>query len=278
MKKYLTTEFDSESPELIHALDEISLWSAPFGIELLENINYKSGIKVLDIGFGTGFPLMELAFRLGDTAKIYGIDTWEEAIKRVKEKIKFHKLTNIQIIKGGAEAIPLGDESVNLITSNNGINNVEHIEKVISECSRILKPGGQFIQTMNLDGSMIEFYDQLRTVLDEMGLEKEISLMYQHITKKRPSLDFISSLLQKNNFEIEEIKHHQFNYRFASGTAMLNHYFIRLAFMESWIKLLPTNKVEQIFDRIETRLNQIAEKERGIKLSIPFVLINSVKL
>jgi arsenite methyltransferase len=58
---------------------------------------------------------------------------------------------------------------------------------------------------------------------------------------------------------------------------MFNHYFIRLAFMESWIKLLPQDKVEFIFDTIETRMNRLAREQDGIKLTIPFVMINAVK-
>ena len=58
---------------------------------------------------------------------------------------------------------------------------------------------------------------------------------------------------------------------------MLNHYFIRLAFMDSWIKLLPPDKVEQIFDKIELRLNEESKILGGIKLSIPYVLINAIK-
>ena len=58
---------------------------------------------------------------------------------------------------------------------------------------------------------------------------------------------------------------------------MLNHYFIRLAFMDSWIKLLPADKSEQIFETIELQLNNHARDLGGIKLSIPFVLINAIK-
>ena len=76
---------------------------------------------------------------------------------------------------------------------------------------------------------------------------------------------------------IKDLEHDQFNYKFADGTAMLNHYFIRLAFMESWVKILPKNKVEQIFDTIELHLNEQASVLGSIKLSIPFVLINAKK-
>ena len=275
MKKYLSQNFDLN--KLIDVLDELPLWSAPFGLKLLDAIDYKPNISALDIGFGTGFPLTELAMRLGENSTVYGIDPWKEAIERAKRKIECYGITNIKIFEGVAESIPLENESIDLIVSNNGINNVSDIDTVFSECSRIIKPGGQFVQTMNLDKSMFEFYGQLETSLSELKLYKEIELMHEHIYQKRRPLDEIISLLQKHDFLIKDLEHDQFNYNFTDGTAMLKHYFIRLAFMESWKKLLPEDRTEQIFNTIESRLNEQANKLGCIKLSIPYVMINAKK-
>lgn len=275
MKKYLSNPFDLN--KLIDVLDELPLWSAPFGLKLLDYIDYKPHITALDIGFGTGFPLTELAMRLGDSSTVYGIDPWKEAIARTKIKIEKYRITNIKLIEGIAESIPLDKESIDLIVSNNGINNVSDIDKVISECSRILKSGGQFVQTMNLDKSMFEFYEQLERVLTDLNMEKEINLMYRHIYQKRRPLDVIIPMVEKNGFTIKDLEHDQFDYKFTDGTTMLNHYFIRVAFMDSWIKILPENKLEQIFDTIERRLNEKSQISGGLKLSIPFIIINSIK-
>ena len=124
---------------------------------------------------------------------------------------------------------------------------------------------------------MIEFYNQLENVLSEMKLYKEIELMYKHIKQKRPPLHDFIALMHKHNFIINDIVEDEFCYKFADATAMFNHYFIRLAFMESWIKLLPTDKVELIFDTIESRLNDQASEQCGIKLTVPFVLLNAIK-
>jgi arsenite methyltransferase len=275
MKKYLSNDFDLT--EYVNVSDECSVWSAPFGLKLLDYIDYRSGIAAIDIGFGTGFPLTELALRLGESSTVYGIDPWTDAIKRANKKIEYYRITNIKIFEGVAESIPLGNNTVDLIVSNNGINNVSDIDQVISECSRIIKPGGQFVQTMNLDKSMFEFYGQLEKVLYELNMNKEIDLMYKHIYRKRRPIDEMVSMIQTHGFLIKDLEHDQFNYKFSDGTAMLSHYFIRLAFMDSWIKILPENKLEQIFDTIETRLNEQAKIMGGIKLSIPFVLINAIK-
>jgi arsenite methyltransferase len=275
MKKYLSTSLDPDT--LVDVFDELPIWSAPFGLRLLDQVNYKLNITALDIGFGTGFPLTELAMRLGNSSLVYGIDPWKQAIGRVKKKIEYYGITNVKIIEGVAESIPLDDDSVDLITSNNGINNVTDIDKALSECSRICKRGGQFIQTMNLDMSMFEFYNQLERVLSELQMEKEIAHMRQHIAQKRPSIERIVAMMTKHGFVISYLVHDQFNYTFADGTAMLNHYFIRLAFMDSWVRLLPPDKVEQVFDTTETRLNEHSQMLGGMTLSIPFVVINALK-
>lgn len=275
MKKYLTNDFDFV--KYIDVADELPIWSAPFGLKLLDYINYKINISAVDIGFGTGFPLTEIALRLGEGSIVYGIDPWKDAIERVNKKINYYGLTNVRIIEGVAESIPLDNESIDLITSNNGINNVSDIDKVLSECSRIIKQGGQFVQTMNTDLSMFEFYGQLEKVLSDLQMDKEIDLMRQHITHKRPPIDKMISMIQKHGFIIKDLEYDHFNYKFANGSAMLNHYFIRLAFMDSWIKLLPPDKVEQIFDTVELRLNEQSQTLGGITLSIPYIMINALK-
>src|SRR5664280_2828971 len=74
MKKYLSNDFDFT--EYVNVSDECSIWSAPFGLKLLDYIDYKQNISALDIGFGTGFPLTEIALRLGESSTVYGIDPW----------------------------------------------------------------------------------------------------------------------------------------------------------------------------------------------------------
>jgi len=176
-----------------------------------------------------------------------------------------------------AEAIPLEDNSVDLITSNNGLNNVVDAGLVLAECRRILKSGGQFIMTMNLDKTMAEFYDQLSSVLSEEGMENEILSMHRHITRKRPPLDEMTNKIVNNGFIIRDIIHDKFSYRFSSGTAMLEHYFIRLAFMGSWMEFLPADKADSIMEKVEKRLNRIAETSGFLNLTIPFALIDALR-
>jgi len=277
MSNYLKTDFDFNSDLLLELFDELPIWASPFGLKLLDRIKYRRNISALDIGFGAGFPLTEIAMRLGETCKIYGIDPWEAAIRRTEKKIEFYGIKNIKIINGVAENIPLPDKSVELITSNNGLNNVENIEKALSECSRIAKTGGQLIHTYNLDNTMFEFYDLLKELLTAEKMDIELKKMNDQIYKKRKPLNEFIKLLELNNFRVTTVLNDQFNYKFADGTAMLNHYFIRLAFLDGWKSIIPEEKQIKIFNRIEDLLNQKAEKDRYVNLSVPFVLLDCVR-
>ncbi len=133
------------NPDFVSVIDELPLWSAPFGLKLLEAIKIRKKITVLDIGSGLGFPVLEIAMRLGESCKVYGIDPWKEAVNRIRQKISFYGIRNVEIFDGVAENIPLPDHSVDLIVSNNGINNVNDLSKTLLECTRVCKPGGQFV-------------------------------------------------------------------------------------------------------------------------------------
>jgi len=275
MTRFVKTKYDLDSPELVSVIDELSLWAAPFGLRLLEMINIRKNITVLDIGFGLGFPLLETAMRLGDSCKVYGIDPWEAAIERVRLKIKVYEINNVELIKGYTENIPLPDSSINLIISNNGINNVEDQEKVFSECRRVSRQGAQLVFNFNLEETMIEFYCVFKDLLNEYGMSREIDKLNKHIYSKRKPLDEVISIVERNNFKIKEVKKDYFSLRYSDGTAMFNHFLIKLAFFGSWQEIVPVEKIGEIFTELERRLNRKAAEEGELKLSVPFATINA---
>src|SRR6185503_17961936 len=58
---FLAFNADFSSPQILAAYDELPLWSAMFGLLLLEEAPLANVGRALDVGCGTGFPLVELA-------------------------------------------------------------------------------------------------------------------------------------------------------------------------------------------------------------------------
>ena len=158
---------DWKTGEIVAAFNEVSLWTAPFARLLLENIPMKPAYQVLDVGFGTGFPLLELSQRFDEQSLIYGMDIWEEAITYTQRKATLFDLQNIQFIQQSAESIPLENKSIDLVCSNLGINNFSNRIEVFREIRRILKPEGDLCITTNPNGTFQELKSVFQKVLEE---------------------------------------------------------------------------------------------------------------
>lgn len=277
MRNFSRSEFDFNNHNSVSALDELPLWSAPFGLELLNTIVIKPEMTALDIGFGLGFPLIEIAQRLGRSSRVYGIDPWEAAIERAKMKIDVLGVENVELIQGVAESIPLPDKSVDLIVSNNGINNVQDVQQVFRECSRVAKKGSQFAVTINLPETMIEFYKIFEQVLEDFHLGSLIPALKEHIHKKRMPLDELKELFVKNNFDVAQMNTNSFSYRFTDGTAMFDYPFIKNNFMDSWLEIVPEERVNDVFREIESRMNCVSSHHGQWVLTIPFVTVSAFR-
>ena len=81
-------------PRPAEIYDETSFWSARFGALLFDHLEIRRGIRGLDVGCGTGFPLIELAHLHGPSSHFTGIDVWADALERARAKLQLHGLTN----------------------------------------------------------------------------------------------------------------------------------------------------------------------------------------
>lgn len=273
----IESTFDLNDENLVSVIDDLPLWSAPFGLKLLDTVDLKPNLNVLDIGSGTGFPIIELSQRLGNSCNVFGIDPWNLAVDRAKLKMKIWGATNLKIIEGKAEQLPFENNYFDLIVSNNGTNNVDDEEKVFSEISRTAKSGAQLVITVNLPKTMIEFYDVYERVLIENNKTTEVEKLKNHIHSKRKPLSHTKDIIENAGFEITEVFEDSFSLRYLDGSTMLNNFIIRLAFLESWRNILNKNDEKIIFDALENELNMLAESNGEISLTIPWVCINSRK-
>ncbi|MDR3609395.1 MAG: class I SAM-dependent methyltransferase [Ignavibacteriaceae bacterium] len=277
MKNYLHQKYDLSDPKIVSAFDEMPLWSSYFGAVLLDTVIYKNKARILDIGCGAGYPMLELAQRFGADSEVTGIDPWKAATARLKAKAKIMGVNNIRIINGVAENIPTEDNYFDLIVSNNGLNNCSDQMKVLSECYRTMKKDGQLVFTVNLPGSMKEFYSLFRQILTDQKLNDSAAKMELHIKEKRKTLQENLRQVRKNRFTVKRIIEQSFYMKYLNGTAFLNHYFIKIAFLDSWVKIVPQNKRGMIFKLLEEKLNQYSQSKGELRITIPFVCIDCRK-
>jgi arsenite methyltransferase len=107
-------------------------------------IDLQPGQTVLDLGSGGGIDVLLSAKRVGPTGKVYGLDMTGEMLALARENQRQAGATNVEFLEGTIEAIPLPDQSVDVIISNCVINLSEDKDAVLREAFRVLKPGGRF--------------------------------------------------------------------------------------------------------------------------------------
>jgi ubiquinone/menaquinone biosynthesis C-methylase UbiE len=136
-KKYDAYRYKTE-PHILNELDTI-------------NFNKK---RILEIGLGQGADSEQIIKRGG----IYnGIDLTSESIIRLKKRFEVHSLNYESVQQCNAEHICFEDNSFDVVYSHGVIHHSPHIDKIVSEIYRVLKPEGKLV-LMLYQKSSVNYY------------------------------------------------------------------------------------------------------------------------
>lgn len=276
MTDYLKRSTDYHDTQIASAFDELSFWSSRFGQLLFRHLEIRGGVEVLDLGFGTGFPLFELAHTFGRTSRVTGLEIWKEAIERALLKQRVYSLPNVSIVEGDGAHQPFEDEAFDLIVSNLGINNFAAPSEVMAECFRVARPGAQIVLTTNLQGHYIEFYDLYREVLKELGFEQCLERLAAQ-EAHRGTKESVCALLEAAGFYLAKAVEDKFEMRFLDGSAMFHHSLVRFGFLDGWRGVLAQEDEEEVFAMLEKRLNETASRQGELRMSVPMLYVEGRK-
>jgi arsenite methyltransferase len=101
------------------------------------------GQTVLDLGSGAGFDCFLAARTVGPSGKVIGVDMTHDMLSKARENAQKNRFTNVEFRLGEIEALPVADNSVDVIISNCVINLSPEKTRVFAEAFRVLKPGGR---------------------------------------------------------------------------------------------------------------------------------------
>lgn len=135
------TEHPVGSREFFDDLDEYRFDKLHYLPRLVDFSKYQ-GRTLLEVGCGIGTDLVRFA-RGG--ARVTGVDLSTTAIALAKQNFELHHVAAQELRVANGEALPFGDQSFDVVYAHGVVQYTADARRLISECHRVLKPGGEAI-------------------------------------------------------------------------------------------------------------------------------------
>ena len=107
--------------------------------QALERAGLRSGMRVLDVGTGTGLLAREILAILGTAGRIVGLDpSW-------KMMAEARRHTGLRLVQGVGERLPFADNQFDFVTMGYALRHVPDLDQTFGEYCRVLKPRGRVL-------------------------------------------------------------------------------------------------------------------------------------
>ncbi|MFA6354836.1 MAG: methyltransferase domain-containing protein [Candidatus Paceibacterota bacterium] len=122
-------------------------------------LGLREGMRVADLGAGTGAYSIAAGARVGYTGHVYAVEVQKNLIKKLESEIKESNVLNVECIWGDIEkkgGTKIADNSMDAVIIANVLFLSEDKLGLIDEAYRILKSGGKalFIDWLSTDNNI----------------------------------------------------------------------------------------------------------------------------
>jgi arsenite methyltransferase len=132
-----------DDDELADLPDDAIGWALGVG-NPVRHAGLAPGEVVLDLGCGAGIDTILAARQVGPSGRVIGLDMLDEMCRRGRTTANAAGVAGCTEFKRGEmEAIPLPDESVDVVISNGVLNLSPRKARALAEVHRVLRPGGR---------------------------------------------------------------------------------------------------------------------------------------
>ncbi|MEI6304586.1 MAG: methyltransferase domain-containing protein [Candidatus Taylorbacteria bacterium] len=147
----------------------------------LNKVGLTDGMKIVDIGAGSGFYSIEAAKRVGATGRVYAVDVQKDLLERLRSVGASQGLRNIEVIWGNAEKIggtKLREGLADRVIVSNVLFQIEKPDDFALEIKRIIKPGGKVLlvdwsEVSALGPSTVVSSSQAQALFEKSGFKLE---------------------------------------------------------------------------------------------------------
>ncbi len=206
-------------------------WSTPFAELLLEQLDLRPGLSILDIACGHGIPAFYLAEQVGPTGSVLGLDVSRGQVANART-VQRGELPWLRFDCVDVRALPDSLPAFQRITGNLSVmflrpNRFEAMRGLLEH----LEPGGQIVLTFPSLGTFDSIWQRIDREMSRHRLTIERERLAAHVAE-RPSAAEARGWLERLKMERITVIERPLVVESGSGQRFLQHPLLRGGFLD----------------------------------------------
>lgn len=235
-------------------------WSTPFAEVLLEQLDLRPGLTILDIASGHGIPAFYLAEQVGQTGSVVGIDASRSQVAAARV-IQGDALPWLRFECRDMRALPASFPTFQRITGNLSVMFLRpHRFEAMRGLLDHLAPGGQVVLTFPSLGTFDSIWQRIDEEMSRYGLTMERERLAAHVAE-RPSAAEARGWLDRLELEEAAVVERPLEVVSEDGQAFLQHPLLRGGFLDDAYECFDDPKLADV---VMTRVSLDLEPMRPL--------------
>jgi SAM-dependent methyltransferase len=206
-------------------------WSTPFAESLLQHLDLRPGLRILDLASGHGIPAFYLAEQVGPTGDVLAIDISAGQVARARA-IQGSQLPWLRFECMDLRALPPDLPSFDRVTGNLSVmffrpNRFEAVRRLVDR----LNPGGQLVLTFPSYGTFDSLWQRVDQAMITQGLTGQRERFHIYLNE-RPSAQEGRGWLEELALERVEAIEYPLEVETGPGHEFLHHRLLRGGFLD----------------------------------------------
>ena len=206
-------------------------WSTPFAESLLQHLDLRPGLRILDIASGHGIPALYLAEQVGASGKVFAVDVSAGQVARARA-IQGPHLPWLRFECMDMRALSVDMPTFDRITGNLSVmffrpDRFQAVRGLVKH----LAPGGQIVLTFPSYGTFDSLWQHVDQSMIQQGLFQERD-RFQDYLHERPSAKDGQAWLEQLDLERVGAFEYPLEVKTGPGQEFLYHPLLRGGFLD----------------------------------------------